>query len=210
MDPADQVTVAPWRQLTRPDSITADLGHGTPARPSAWWRAASAKPSDLGLSHQYSRSATTASEPRSPSRCNCPNGSLDQSAALLCRAGHALLIDCRTECTLAVPLDFTSARRCLMIVDTRVRHALTDGQYAERNRECAAAARALRVCSLRDAGEQQLASIPKEMIRRRARHVIQENRRVLKTAELLQDGQLPAIGKLMTGSHTSLRDDFQV
>jgi galactokinase len=139
-----------------------------------------------------------------------PTGIMDQSAALLCRAGHALLIDCRTECSLAVPLDFTSARRCLMMIDTRVRHALTDGQYAERNRECAAAARALRVCSLRDAGEQQLASIPNDMIRRRARHVIQENRRVLKTAELLQDGQLPAIGKLMTGSHTSLRDDFQV
>ena len=56
-----------------------------------------------------------------------PTGIMDQFAALLCRAGHALLIDCRTECAAAVPLDFASAGRCLMIIDTRIRHALTDG-----------------------------------------------------------------------------------
>jgi galactokinase len=140
-----------------------------------------------------------------------PTGIMDQFAALLCRSGHALLIDCRTECAAAVPLDFASAGRCLMIIDTRVRHALTDGRYAERNRECEAAARTLGVRSLRDVAEdQQLASIPSAVIRRRARHVLQENCRVLKAAELLHDGQLPAIGKLMTASHASLRDDFQV
>jgi galactokinase len=140
-----------------------------------------------------------------------PSGIMDQSAALLCRAGHALLIDCRTECAAPVPLDFASAGRCLVIIDTRIRHALTDGKYAERNRECAAAARALGVHSLRDvAGEQQLAAISSEVIRRRARHVIQENCRVLKAAELLQDGRLAAIGELMTASHSSLRDDFEV
>jgi len=140
-----------------------------------------------------------------------PSGIMDQTAALLCRAGHALLIDCRTDCAAAVSLDLTSANRCLMIIDTRIRHALTDGKYAERNRECQAAARALGVRSLRDAAaEEELASIPSETIRRRARHVIHENRRVLQAAQLLQEGQLAGIGNLMTASHTSLRDDFQV
>jgi galactokinase len=140
-----------------------------------------------------------------------PSGIMDQFAALLCRAGHALLIDCRTECAAAVPLDFGSAGRCLMIIDTRIRHALTDGRYAERNGECQAAARALRVHTLRDVtGEQQLASIPSDVIRRRARHVIRENCRVLEAAKLLQDGRLAVIGDLMTASHMSLRDDFQV
>jgi galactokinase len=140
-----------------------------------------------------------------------PSGIMDQTASLLCRAGYALLIDCRTECAAAVPLDFASAGRYLMIIDTRIRHALTDGRYAERNRECLAAARALGVRSLRDvAGERQLASIPSDVIRRRARHVIQENCRVLEAAKLLQDGRLAVIGDLMTASHMSLRDDFQV
>jgi galactokinase len=140
-----------------------------------------------------------------------PSGIMDQSAALLCRAGHALLIDCRTECAAAVPLDLASADRCLMIIDTRMRHALTDGNYAERSRECEAAARALGVRSLRDvAEERQLAAISSEVIRRRARHVIQENCRVVTAAKLLHDGRLAAIGNLMTASHTSLRDDFQV
>lgn len=140
-----------------------------------------------------------------------PTGIMDQSAALLSRAGHALLIDCRTECAAAVPLDFAAADRCLLIIDTRIRHALTDGRYAERFSECRAAAGALGVRSLRDvAGESQLADIRSDNIRRRARHVIQENSRVLRAAELLKDGQVAAIGELMIASHTSLRDDFQV
>jgi galactokinase len=140
-----------------------------------------------------------------------PTGIMDQSAALLCRAGHALLIDCRTSCAAAVPFDLAAAGRCLMIIDTRIRHALTDGRYAEKSRECEDAARALGVRCLRDVpGEEQLAGIQNDILRQRARHVIQENRRVLQAAEFLQNGQIASIGSLLTGSHTSLRDDFEV
>jgi galactokinase len=141
-----------------------------------------------------------------------PTGIMDQSAVLLCRAGHALLLDCRTACAADLPLNLAAAGRCLMIIDTRIRHALTDGRYAERRRECEAAARMLGVPTLRDVagGREQLVGIDEDRIRRRARHVIEENRRVLQAAELLQDGQLALVGRLMTDSHDSLRDDFEV
>jgi galactokinase len=140
-----------------------------------------------------------------------PTGIMDQSAALLCRAGHALLLDCRTVQAVAVPFSLAAAGRCLMIIDTRIRHALTDGRYAERSHECEDAARALGIHFLRDVtGEEQLADIHKDVLRRRACHVVQENRRVLKAADFLQDGQLAMIGSLMTASHSSLRDNFEV
>jgi galactokinase len=141
-----------------------------------------------------------------------PTGIMDQSAALLCRAGHALLLDCRTACAAALPLDLAAAGRCLMIIDTAIRHALTEGSYSDRRRDCEAAARMLGVPTLRDVagGPEQLDCIQDDALRRRARHVIEENRRVLQTAELLQDGQLPLLGGLMTDSHYSLRDDFDV
>jgi galactokinase len=141
-----------------------------------------------------------------------PTGIMDQSAALLCRSGQALLLDCRTACTAAMPLDLPAARRCLVIIDTRIRHALSDGRYAQRRHECEAAARMLAVPTLREVtgGAEQLADIQNDVLRQRATHVIEENSRVLQAAGFLQHGQLAHIGSLMTASHSSLRDDFDV
>ena len=63
-----------------------------------------------------------------------PSGIMDQFAALLCRRGHALLLDCRTLATSQVPFDPASAGLELVVLDTRVRHDLTDGRYADRRR----------------------------------------------------------------------------
>ena len=79
-----------------------------------------------------------------------PSGIMDQSASLLSRAGHALLLDCRTGVTADVPLDPAAAGLALLIVDTGARHALGDGRYAQRRRECEQAAALLGVGSLRD------------------------------------------------------------
>ena len=79
-----------------------------------------------------------------------PSGIMDQIAALLCRAGHALLLDCRTGTGTPVPLDPAAAGLTLLVIDTRARHALGDGRYAERRRACEQAASALGVRSLRD------------------------------------------------------------
>jgi galactokinase len=144
-----------------------------------------------------------------------PSGIMDQSASLLCEAGHALLLDCRSGETSAVPLDLAAAGLVLLVVDTRIRHALSDGRYAERRRSCEDAARALGAASLRDVTDapgaaERVESLADPVLRRRARHVVTENARVAQTVGLLRAGEATRIGPLLTASHTSLRNDFEV
>jgi galactokinase len=143
-----------------------------------------------------------------------PTGIMDQVAALRCRAGHALLLDCRSGTGTAVPLDPAAAGLALLVIDTRARHALNDGRYAARRRSCADAASMLGVRSLRDltgdAGAARVAGLTDPCLRRRAGHVIAEHRRVLAAARLLRAGDQAGIGGLLTASHRSLRDEFEV
>jgi galactokinase len=141
-----------------------------------------------------------------------PTGIMDQSAALLSRAGHALLLDCRSGGTEAVPLDPDAAGLVLLVCDTGTRHALTDGRYAQRRRSCEEAARRLGVGSLRDVTDRggDVAGLVDPELRRVARHVVTENQRVLATVALLRGDALADLGPLLTQSHTSLRDDFEV
>jgi galactokinase len=140
-----------------------------------------------------------------------PTGIMDQSAALLCQAGHALLLDCRSGEADSVPLDPALSGLALAIIDTRARHALTESGYAARHIECEEAARALGVQTLRDiAGPDSLAGLDDPVLRRRARHVITENQRVLEAAALLRRGNVAGIGRLLNESHASLRDDFEI
>jgi galactokinase len=140
-----------------------------------------------------------------------PTGIMDQSASLLSQAGHALLLDCRTGGTAAVPLDPAGAGLALIIVDTGARHTLGDGRYALRRRECDRAAALLGVGSLRDVTSlAAVAGLADPVLRRRARHVITENRRVEETVALLTGGDLAGVGAVLRASHASLRDDFEV
>ncbi len=140
-----------------------------------------------------------------------PTGIMDQIAALLCQAGHALLLDCRTGTGTTVPLDPAAAGLTLLVIDTRARHALADGRYAERRRACEQAASALGVRSLRDITDsEQLASLTNQSLRRLSGHVVAEQRRVLNAAGLLRAGDQAAIGPLLTESHRSLRDNFEM
>jgi len=141
-----------------------------------------------------------------------PTGIMDQSASLLCRAGYALLLDCRSGDRDDVPFDLPGAGLVLLVVDTRVRHALSDGRYAERRRDCEEAARALGVRALRDVTDDPAAvdRIADPVLRRRARHVVTENRRVLATVGLLRAGDIAGCGPLLSASHASLRDDFEI
>jgi galactokinase len=144
-----------------------------------------------------------------------PTGIMDQLAALQCRAGHALLLDCRSGAGTAVPLYPPGAGLALLIIDTRARHALTDGRYAARRRACADAAAALGVRSLRDVTDDAAAlagldGLAEPTLRRLSQHVVSENRRVLAAAELLRSGEQAALGALLTASHQSLRDRFEV
>jgi galactokinase len=141
-----------------------------------------------------------------------PCGIMDQIAALLGRAGHALLLDCRTGDQAAVPLDPAAAGLALLVIDTRARHALADGRYATRRQACEQAASMLGVRSLRDVTGDPgaLSRLTEPSLRRLAGHVVAENGRVLRAAELLRAGEQAAIGELLTASHRSLRDEFRV
>lgn len=140
-----------------------------------------------------------------------PTGILDQSASLLCRAGFALFLDVRTRRTQQVPLDSGAAGLELLVVDTGVTHSHADGGYGDRRRECEAAAAALGLSALRDAELRDVEALTDDVLRRRARHVVTENARVLQVVDLLHGGADPRrIGPVLTAGHASLRDDFQV
>jgi len=141
-----------------------------------------------------------------------PTGIMDQMAALLGRAGHALLLDCRTGTETAVPLDPAAAGLTLLVIDTRVRHVVADGQYGNRRQACEQAASMLGVRSLRDVtgDPAALARLTEPTLRRLAGHVIAESGRVLRAAGLLRAGDQAAIGELLTASHRSLRDEFRM
>ena len=161
-----------------------------------------------------------------------PTGIIDQSAALLSRADHAMLLDCATLAITHVPFRPSEAGVVALIVDTRVTHALVSGEYAVRRAECEEAARLLGVAALgllTDVHAVERLADP--VLRRRARHVITDSARARAIAYALRD-DAPAegcretreegspqtrqgetyrfIGKLLTEAHLSLRDDFEV
>jgi len=171
----------------------------------------------LALTELYERSVPRAELARL-ARCaendfaGVPTGVMDQLAALLSRAGHALLLDCRAGTWTAVPLDPAGAGLELLILDTRARRALADGRYAARRLACEDAAAMLGVRSLRDvAGDPgALARLTDPFSLRAARHVVSEYHRVFLAADLLLAGDLAGLGGLLTASHESLRDGFEV
>lgn len=140
-----------------------------------------------------------------------PTGGMDQTASLLARPGHALLLDCRDGSVEHVPWDPSGAGVELVVVDTRAAHALSDGAYGSRREECQAAAARLGVPLLRDADDAALAStsLP-PVLARRARHVVSEIDRVRQAVAAIRADDLPALGGVFDRSHASLRDDFEV
>jgi galactokinase len=142
-----------------------------------------------------------------------PSGIMDQMASMACTAGHVLLLDTRSLAAEQVPIDLDAAGLTLLVIDTGVSHALADGAYAERRRACEEAARLLGLPALRDATEADVAAAADllgDVGHRRARHVVTENSRVLEVVAHLRAGRLEAIGPLLTASHESLRDDYEV
>ena len=143
-----------------------------------------------------------------------PCGLMDQLASLHARADHALMIDFRALTIEPVPLPLAAAGLCLLVIDTRAPHELAHGAYAERRRACSRAASALGLASLRDASVPDLARLEAGSVEaRRARHVLSENARVVDALAILRrkdPAELVALGPLLTASHASLRDDFEV
>jgi galactokinase len=141
-----------------------------------------------------------------------PCGIMDQTAATFGRAGHALFLDCRSLAIEQVPFDLTTTGLAMVTIDTRAPHRLVSGEYADRRATCEEAARALGVRALRDVADAAAAldALADDVSRRRVRHVVTENERVHRTVDLLRAGRPAEIGPLLSASHASLRDDFEV
>lgn len=141
-----------------------------------------------------------------------PCGLMDQSASLLCTAGHALMLDCRSGLSSQVPFDPAAAGLALLVVDTRASHTLTGGEYGRRRAECEEAASLLGVDALRDVKDlaAALGTLRDPALRRRVQHVVTENHRVEAGVGLLRAGALPEFGAMLNASHLSLRDQFEV
>ncbi|WP_435121584.1 galactokinase [Micromonospora tulbaghiae] len=143
-----------------------------------------------------------------------PTGIMDQSAVIRGRAGHALFLDCRTEEVEQIPFDLDGAGLAVLVIDSRAPHRHADGEYAARRKSCERAAATLGVTALRDVDvadlDAALARLDDDETRRRVRHVVTENQRVLDTVALLRAGRVRDTGPLLTASHASMRDDFEI
>lgn len=139
-----------------------------------------------------------------------PSGIMDQTASLCCTEGHAIVFDTRSGEIEQVNFDLVASDLQLLVIDTRVRHELSSSAYADRRASCERAAAAIGVAALRDAVLEDLEKVHNVIDRRRARHVITEDARVLQVAELLRENRLRDVGPILTEAHESLRIDFEV
>jgi galactokinase len=137
-------------------------------------------------------------------------GGMDQTVALLAEEGSALLIHTRDFRTEPVQLGLAEAGLELMVIDTRVKHTLADGQYAKRRADCDEAARQLGLEWLSDAEPADVGRLTDPRLQARARHVVTENQRVDAVVELVRTGRVAEIGPMLDASHASLRDDYEV
>jgi galactokinase len=138
-----------------------------------------------------------------------PCGILDQGVSGYGRKGQLVYIDCRGPSFSTVPMP---ADAHFWVFNTHTKHALVDGLYAERNRECREAARVLGVSLLADIAPADFAAragVLPEATARRARHVVEEIARVAATVAALQSNDLPAVGRLLTASHRSSQMLFE-
>ena len=143
-------------------------------------------------------------------------GIMDQYICALALADHALKIDCRSLAYEPISLRLASA--CVLICDTRVKHELCTSAYNERREQCEAGVREIArqkptVRALRDLSPTEFEALSPRLpalIARRCRHVVDENARTLAAARALESGNLAQLGELMSASHRSLRDDYEV
>ncbi len=138
---------------------------------------------------------------------------MDQSASLFGAEGQGVLLDCTSGEHELVPLAFEEAGLAVAVMDTRVRHDHATGGYASRRAACERATSVLGVPSLRSVTEADLdraRTLLDDETFRRVRHVVTENGRVAETAVVVRTQGPGAIGPLLTASHASMRDDFEI
>lgn len=143
-------------------------------------------------------------------------GIMDQHACLLCQRDHLLLLDCLDRSYQQVSF-YQNGGMHLFLIDTQVQHKLTETDYNTRAAECRRALEIFKsilpVQSLREVTTQDVthhASALGSLLQKRIGFVINENARVLKAVECIQQEEWTALGQLLYESHAGLRDDYEV
>ncbi|HVT67751.1 MAG TPA: galactokinase [Trebonia sp.] len=142
-----------------------------------------------------------------------PTGVMDQYASLLGQADAAVFLDCRSLQARTVPLRLARAGLALVLADTGERHSHAAGGYAARRASCEKAVGLLGITALRDLGTADLSQIEGQLdpeTFRRVRHVVTEDARVEATVAALEAGALKTVGRYLTASHYSMRDDYEI
>ena len=144
-------------------------------------------------------------------------GIMDQFASAMGKKNHAIFLDCKTLDYQLVPIELDGYK--LVLSNTNKKHSLGASKYNERRSECEAGFAILKehlpeITCLGDVTPEMYEPlkgyIKDEVVERRVRHVIEEDARVKKSIEVLTAGDLESFGALMTASHNSLRDLYEV
>lgn len=138
-------------------------------------------------------------------------GIMDQYASMFGIKNNALLLDCRTVKSTAFEIDFKEYE--LVLINTNVKHSLSDSAYNDRRSVCESVAEMLKVKALRDATTYDLESLKDKVTPenyQKALFVIQENNRVINASKAIQDGDLITLGKLIYASHDGLQHQYKV
>jgi galactokinase len=144
-------------------------------------------------------------------KVNC--GIMDQFSVAAGKKDNAILLDCSTIDYQYVP--FSLGDYSLIIMNTNKKRGLADSKYNERRSQCDEALKLIKmhkdISVLCQATLEDVESyISDPVIKKRARHAVAENKRVLKAVEVLKEGNIVEFGKLLNSSHASLRDDYEV
>ena len=138
-------------------------------------------------------------------------GIMDQYASMFGIKNNALLLDCRTITSKPYEIDFKDHQ--LLLINTNVKHSLSDSAYNDRRSACESIAELLGVETLREASEEDLETIIDKVTPenyQKALFVIQEISRTQKAAKAIEDNDLEKLGALIYGSHNGLQHQYKV
>lgn len=140
-----------------------------------------------------------------------PTGLLDQLASLFGEPQRALMIDFKDTTVEPVTFDPDASGVALLVINSRARHRHAGGAYAERRAACERAAADLGVASLRDVRDvAALDRLTDPVLARRSRHILTDNQRVLDVVAALKVADFEEVGRLLTSSQASMREDFEI
>ncbi|MFB9052758.1 galactokinase [Formosa undariae] len=138
-------------------------------------------------------------------------GIMDQYASMFGQKDHALLLDCRTQEATPFFIDLHDYQ--LLLVNTNVKHDLSEAAYNDRRQVCETVSKHLKIDALRDATEADLLKIKSKLTEddyQKALYVIQENNRALEAVDAMKANELERLGALLFASHDGLQNQYHV